>query len=111
MTVNELKKECKKINLWYGPDVSGKIELIALLQEREIRSLKKRIEELEKEKTAAKKTLYENMTVKQLKEEIKKRGARMFCAISSATKSDLVQALQRNDSGETTMDRIRRAYH
>ena len=54
---------------------------------------------------------YEKMTVKQLKEELKKRGARTYCAISTARKADLILALEMNDSGETTMDRIRRAYH
>ena len=49
------------------------------------------------------------MTVKQLREEIKKRG--VLFAYSNARKAELILALQRNDSGETTLDRIKRAYY
>ena len=56
---------------------------------------------------------YEEMTVNQLKEEIKRRNQEetMFFAYSDKRKADLILALQRNDSGETQLDRIRRAYY
>ena len=57
---------------------------------------------------------YEQMTVKELKEEVKRRRAQnksMICAYSNLRKDELIQALKRNDSGETTLDRIRKAYY
>lgn len=50
---------------------------------------------------------YLYLSVKQLREELKKRNIKGY---SNARKPDLIIALQRDDSGETVLDRIRRAY-
>jgi len=48
------------------------------------------------------------MLVKDLKIELKKRG---ITGYSKLRKNELIDLLNKSDTGETTLDRIKRAYH